>query len=58
MHIYKRYKSGKNIGGETSVWKKQQNEIFFETKDLTKKFGDVTAVNHVVWRSGPEKFAD
>ena len=26
---------------------KQQNEIFFETKDLTKKFGDVTAVNHV-----------
>lgn len=21
MHIYKRYKSGKNIGGETSVWK-------------------------------------
>ena len=26
---------------------KQQKEVFFETKELTKKFGDVTAVNHV-----------
>lgn len=37
---------------------KQQNEIFFETKDLTKKFGDVTAVNHVSMAIQPEKYAD